>query len=117
MFKKLIVIVIIIVAGVILIGLSRQIYDALWVDKRFDTVLEDVTNLEKENRELKKELTKAESLDSIEQLARDDLNMALDNETIVVIPENTIERVVNPPPVFLPEKPSNWEAWFRLFLH
>lgn len=117
MFKKFIVIVIIIVAAIILIGLTRQIIDALAVDKRFDRVLEDVTTLERENRQLKKELAEAESLDSIEELARDDLNMALPNETIVVIPEYTIERVVNPPPVFLPEKPSNWEAWMRLFFH
>lgn len=117
MFKKLIVIVFIIVALIILVGLSRQIYDALGVDKRFDIVLEDVTKLEKENRELKKQLAQAESLDSIEQLARDDLNMALPNETIVVIPENTIDKVVNPPPSFLPGPVPNWEAWMRLLIH
>lgn len=116
MFKKLLVIVIIIVALIIIIGLSRQIYAALGIDKRFDQVLEDVTKLERENRELNRQLAEAESLDSIEEIARDDLNMSLPNETIVIVPENAIDRVVNPPPPYVPPKPPNWEGWFRLFL-
>ncbi len=117
MFKKIIVIVIIIVAIIILVGLTRQIYAALGSDKRLDQVLEDVGKLERQNRELKKELAQAESLDSIEQIARDDLNMSLPNETVVIVPESLIDRVVNPPPEYVPPKPANWEGWARLFLH
>ena len=117
MFKKFLVIVIIIVAVIILIGLVRQIYTALGSDNRFNQVLEDVNKLERENRELKKNLAQAESLNSIEEIARDDLNMSLPNETVVVVPEDLINRVVNPPPQYIPEKPKNWEGWLRLFLH
>jgi len=117
MFKKILVIVIIIVATIILIGVSRQIYTALGSDKRFNQVLDDVGKLEHENKELKKQLAQAESLDSIEEIARDDLNMSLPNETVVVVPDSLIDRVVNPPPEVVLQKPANWEGWFRLFLH
>lgn len=116
MFKKLLVIVIIIVALIILISLMRQIYTALGADKRFNQVLEDVGKLERDNRELKKELAQAETLNSIEEIARDNLNMSLPNETIVIVPEDLIDRVVNPPPEYVPPKPANWEGWFRLLI-
>src|SRR5688500_18376363 len=116
MFKKFLVIVIIIVAIIILIGLTRQIYSALGSDNRFNQVLNDVNKLERENKDLKRQLAQAESLDSIEEIARDDLNMSLPNETVVVVPENLIDRVVNPPPIYTAPKPSNLEGWLRLFL-
>ncbi len=116
MFKKFLVIVIIIVAIIILVGLMRQIYTALGADGRFNQVLEDVNKLERENKDLRKQLAQAESLDSIEEIARDDLNMSLPNETVVVVPENLIDRVVNPPPQYIPPKPSNLEGWLRLFM-
>lgn len=116
MFKKILVIVIIIVAIVILVGLSRQIYTALGSDKRFNQVLDDVSKLERENRDLKRQLAQVESLDSVEEIARDDLNMSLPNETVVIVPEDLIERVINPPPEYTPPKPQNWEGWLRLFL-
>lgn len=117
MFKKILVIVIIIVATIILIGLVRQIYSALGSDKRLDQALVDVDKLDRENKELKKELAQAESLDSIEEIARDDLNMSLPNETVVIVPDDLIDRVVNPPPEYTPPKPANWEGWLNLFAH
>ena len=117
MFKKFLVIVIIIVALIILVGLVRQIYTALGSDKRFNQVLDDVGKLERENKDLKKQLAQAQSMDSVEQIARDDLNMSLPNETIVVVPQDLIDRVVNPPPEYVPPKPANWEGWLRLFIH
>jgi cell division protein FtsL len=117
MFKKILVIVIIIVAIFILVSLTRQIYSALGSDKRFNQVLDDVSKLERENRELKKQLAQAESLDSVEEIARDDLNMSLPNETVVIVPEDLIDRVVNPPPEYVEPKPQNWEGWLRLFIH
>jgi cell division protein FtsL len=117
MFKKFLVIVIIIVAIIILVGLVRQIYTALGADERFNEVFQDVSKLERENKDLKKQLAQAQSLDSVEQIARDDLNLSLPNETVVVVPEDLIDKVVNPPPPYTPPKPANWEGWLRLFIH
>jgi cell division protein FtsL len=117
MLKKLLVIVIIIVALVILVGLMRQIYTALGSDKRFNQVLEDVNKLEKENKDLKKQLAQAESLDSVEEIARDDLNMSLPNETIVVVPEELINKVLTPPEKPIEVKEPNWQGWVNLFIH
>ena len=117
MFKKILVIVIIIVAIVILVGLVRQIYTVLGSDKRFNQVLDDVGKLERENKELKRQVAEAESLDSVEGIARDDLNMSLPNETVVIVPEDLIDKVINPPPEYVEPKPQNWEGWLKLFLH
>jgi cell division protein FtsB len=117
MYKKLSVIVIIIVAIVILIGLVKQISFALGSDKRLNQLLEDVGSLERDNKQLKKELAQAESYDSVEEIARNDLNMSLPNETVVIIPQEMVDKVltpdVKPPEIKIP----NWQGWLRLFLH
>lgn len=115
MFKKILVIVIIIVAVIILIGLFRQIYAALGTDKRLEELLESVGSLERENKQFKKDLAQAESYDSVEEVARNDLSLAMPNETVIVVPENLIEKAMMPE-----EKPveiavPNWQGWLKLF--
>ena len=117
MYKKLLVIVIIIVAIIFLIGLIRQINAALGSDKRLDQLLEDVAKLEKENKEFKKELASAETYDSVEEIARDDLNMSFPDETIVIVPKELIEKVLTPPSKPIEVKMTNWEGWMKLFIH
>jgi hypothetical protein len=79
--------------------------------------LEDVGSLERDNKQLKKELAQAESYDSVEEIARNDLNMSLPNETVVIIPQEMVDKVltpdVKPPEIKIP----NWQGWLRLFLH
>lgn len=117
MLKKLLVIVIVIVAIIILIGLIRQIYDALGSDKRLEQMLEDVGNLERENKGLKKELAISETYDSVEEIARNNLNMSFPDETIVIIPEELIQKVLKPEEKPIEIKTPNWERWLRLFIH
>lgn len=117
MFKKLLVIVIIIVATFILIGLGRQIITALGADKRLDQLLEDVGRAQKENQELKKALVEAQSLDSVEEIARNDLNMSLPDETVVIIPEELIQKILTPVKKTEEVKIPNWQGWLRLFVH
>lgn len=117
MYKKLLVIVIIIVAVIILISLVRQISFALNTDKRLDRLLEDVGSLEKENKQLKKELASAGSYDSVEEIARNDLNMSMPDETIVVIPEEMIKRILTPEKKIEEIKAPNWQGWLKLFIH
>jgi cell division protein FtsB len=115
MFKKISVIVIIIVAIGILIGLVKQISSALGSDKRLNLLLEDVGMLERENKQLKKELSQAESYDSVEEIARNDLNMSLPNETVVIIPRDMIEKVLTPEVEPVEVKTPNWQGWLKLF--
>lgn len=117
MLKKITVIVIIIMALIIIIGLIKQIITALGSDKRFEQSLEEVNKLERENKQLKKELTFSDSLESVEEIARDNLNMALENETIVIIPKDLIDKILTP--IKKPEefKIPYWQGWLRLFIH
>lgn len=117
MAKKLLVIVIVIMAIIILMGLIRQINFALGSDARLNKLLEDVGSLEKENKELKKELASAETYDSVEEVARNDLNMSFPDETVVIIPEELIQKVLKPEEKPVEIKISNWEGWLKLLLH
>lgn len=117
MFKKLIVIVIVIVAIIILIGLVRQINFALGSDARLNKLLEDVGSLERENKELKRELAGAESFESVEEVARNDLNLAFPGETVVIVPEGLIQKVLMPEEKPIEIKIPNWEGWLKLFVH
>lgn len=118
MTKLLPIIVIVIVAIGILSGLSKQIMSALEASNRLDQETDTVTKLANENKRLKQELAKAESPDTLEKTARDELNMGKPGETIVVIPREVVDQVIKseqPPPP--PPKVPNWEGWLRLFVH
>jgi len=117
MFKKFLVIVIVIVAIIILIGLGRQINFALGSDKRLNVLLEDVGNLERENKELKKELASAQTYNSVEEVARNELNMSFPDETVVIVPEDLIQKVLMPVEKPIEIKSPNWEGWLKLFVH
>ena len=117
MLKKILVIVIVIVAIIILIGLARQITSALNIDQRLNQLLEDVGTLERENRELKRELAEAETYESVEQVARNDLNMSFPDETVVIVPESMIHDVLTPEEKPIEIKRPNWEGWLKLFTH
>ncbi len=116
MLKKILVIVIVIVAIIILIGLMRQIASALSTDKRLNTLLEDVGKVEKENKDLKKELASAETYEAVEEVARNDLNMSFPDETVVIVPESLIHEVLTPVEKPIEIKPPNWEGWLKLFI-
>lgn len=117
MLKKLLVIVIVIVAIIILIGLVRQINAALGSDKRLEQILDNVSKLEKENKDLKKQLVEAETYDSVEEVARNDLNMSFPDETVVIVPEELIQKILRPQEKPIEIKVPNWEGWLRLFIH
>lgn len=117
MYKYLTTIVLIIVASFILLGLGRQIADAVQAGKRLDTKADEVNKLQQQNQELKKKLTQVSSSDYVEQIAREKLNMAKPGETVVVVPDNAISHILasqNPP---TEAKLANWQGWVKLFIH
>ena len=117
MNKIISIIVIVIVAVSILIGLSKQIVTALESGKRLDQEASKVAKLSEINNSLKKELAQAQSPDTIEKTARDELNLAKPGETIVVIPSELINKVLDEQkPIIVPKVP-NWQGWLNLFLH
>ncbi len=114
--KRIAFIITIIIGVSIVFALTKQIISALESGKRLDQAVDKVTQLQSENRKLKQNLEKAEDIDTIEETLRDDLNMGLPNETIVVVPEELIQRTLEsqkpPPEVKIP----NWQGWLKLFI-
>jgi|SRR3989344_358844 len=114
--KRIAFVITIIVGILIVFALTKQIISALESGKRLDQSADKVTNLQAENRKLKQSLEKAEEIGTIEEILRDDLNMGLPNETIVVVPEELIKKTLEgekpPPEVKIP----NWQRWLKLFI-
>jgi cell division protein FtsL len=117
MNKAITIIVIVIVAVSILTGLSKQIVNALNASQRLDEETNKVTKLTQKNNQLKKELALSQSPDAIEKVARDELNMGKPGETVVVIPEELISKVIEEGKPKIEPKLPNWQGWLRLFIH
>jgi cell division protein FtsB len=117
MNKTITIIVIVIVAIGMLTGLSKQIVNALNASQRLDDETNKVTSLTQKNNQLKKELALSQSQDEVEKIARDKLNMGKPGETVVVIPEELITKVIEEnKPKIEPQLP-NWQGWIKLFIH
>ncbi len=106
-----------IILTIILISLIRQISDALESGNRLDLAVTEVGNLQSENKKLKIMLETAKSYDSIEELLRNKLNMKKPGETIVIIPKEKIQNLLdaqNKKEEVI--KIPNWQSWLRLFI-
>ena len=117
MFKKVAGTITIIIVVLLIINLARQISQALNASTRLDTDISQVNRLQEENRSLKQKLVRVESYNYLEQIARNELDLAKSNETIYIIPESEIDKVLNankpPVPLSLP----NWQLWLKLIFH
>ncbi|MFH0937492.1 MAG: septum formation initiator family protein [Candidatus Daviesbacteria bacterium] len=115
MIKKLIFIAIIIVLIIIFYSLGRQIYDSLQISKRVEQETEELVNLQQKNLELKKKLAEVQTFQFIEQQARDKLNLAREGETVVIIPQKSLEKILGAQKEKIIEVLPNWMGWIKLF--
>jgi cell division protein FtsB len=117
MNKTISIIVIVIVAVSILTGLSKQIINALNSSQRLEDEANRVTKLTQRNNQLKKELALSQSPDAIEKIARDELNLGKPGETVIVIPDELITKVIEDSKPKIEPKLPRWQGWLKLFLH
>lgn len=117
MNKTISIIVIVIVAVSILTGLSKQIVNALNSSQRLEDEANRVTKLTQRNNQLKKELALSQSPDAIEKIARDELNLGKPGETVVVIPDELITKVIEDSKPKIEPKLPPWQGWLKLFIH
>ncbi len=109
--------IIVMVVGLILLGLGKQIGTALQAGKRLDTAAQQVDLLQQQNRQLKQKLAEVQKYNFIEQIARNKLNMGKPGETVVVIPEKAINQVLGAQKTLPEIKLPNWQGWLKLFIH
>lgn len=114
MIKKLAFLALIIIAGLVLLGFARQIYETLKVSQRLDDEVSELVKLQQKNTGLKKKLGEMDSIGFIESQARNKLNMARPNETVVIIPEETLNNILGVQKS-VEIKLSNWQGWLKLF--
>lgn len=98
-------------------NLSQQIYQSLRAGSRMDREAEELSGLQKKNAELKQRLFEVETLQFIEKEARDKLNLSRPNETVVVIPEDEINKVLESWQEKKIVEVPNWQGWLKLFWH
>lgn len=115
MLKKLLIIVALLVMAIILYGLGKQIVDSLQSGERVGAEERKLAELQQKNAALKQRLAEVNSLPFLEAQARDKFNLARPNETVVVIPEAEIDKILQASKP--PEQPkiSNWQGWLNLF--
>ncbi|MBI2022378.1 septum formation initiator family protein [Candidatus Daviesbacteria bacterium] len=117
MLRKITVILGILILSLVLIGLIRQIGEALNSSRRFDSAIEELSKLQKENKRLQKRLTEVKTEKYIEEIARNKLNMTKPDETIVIVPNAAISKVLAENTVPIEPKLSSWQGWLKLFVH
>lgn len=117
MLKKTFIIVGIFLIMSILYGLGNQIMAAINSGDRLETSAVELDHLQQENRLLTKQLQQVETIDFIEEQMRNKLNLAKPDETVVIIPEATIEKVLQQQQPKQPEITiPYWQGWLNLFI-
>lgn len=116
MSKTVVILIIFFIIGALLLGLIKQITTALHSGERLNHQAEEVNKLQEENNKLKKRLERAKSYQSWEEIARDKLNLSKPGETVVVLPDDYIDRTIQlyeyrPIEIEIP----NWQGWLNLF--
>ena len=117
MVKKISATIIIILGILIIFNLGKQIFNALNAGNRLQDDALALAALQGRNNQLKQQLYYAQSYSYVEKTARNELNMAKPGETVVIIPQQVVEQVINagkkPQPIIIP----NWKLWLNLILH
>ncbi len=112
---RVIRIIIIVVSAVLVVTLSRSIWD-LW--RRRDILGERqavLRRVEVQRDRLQKELEYAQSGEFIEQEARNRLGLGKEGETIVILPKSQIPSSNDQTKEEKEENVPNWKRWWRLF--
>ncbi|HSX48782.1 MAG TPA: septum formation initiator family protein [Candidatus Saccharimonadales bacterium] len=116
--RRILKFTVILIAIILAFSLLRSMSHISSSAQKIEDEKNKVADLEKESEKLKKQLQSVESVQFIEQEARDKLGLAKKGETVVVLPdEETLKSLV---PKEETEKevlpPDNWKLWLNMFL-
>lgn len=105
----------IIIFGVgLIIKLSLDIKRFIKAGDQVKQAEQKVQQLEEEQKRLKEKQEYYQSDEFVEEEARNKLNMAKPDESIVILPPNLSEVLGRQPKPATPEMP-NWKKWWKLF--
>ncbi|MBI4037187.1 septum formation initiator family protein [Candidatus Daviesbacteria bacterium] len=113
--KKLIVILAIVLLLGLFYSFGKQIYSSLQTGSKLDKEVSDLAKLQKKNAELKKRLSEVQGVQFIESQARDKLGLSRARETVVIIPQEEIDKILQQSQIAKALVLPNWQAWLKLF--
>lgn len=115
MFQDVVRLIVIAVSAVLVVNLSRSIWD-LWRRRDILTEREAVLGrLEEENKRFQGELEYAQSPEFIEQEARNRLGLGREGEAVVLMPNDKFQMTNGKAEEKAIENLPNWKKWWRLF--
>ena len=111
MKRRLIIFCISIFSLATIVNLSRSVWN-VWQKGSIVSEREAVlSQLKKENTELKQKLAEVNTLEFVEKQARDKLNLQKEGEIVVVLPKEEVAGIST----HAEEDPANWQKWWKLF--
>ena len=116
MIKKIGFAVVMSLSILFIFNLVGQTNTALQAGSRLDSAADELARLQDQNRQLRQKLAQTQTLDFIEEQARNKLNLVKPNETIVIIPPELITTQLEQNKPVVTPKLANWQGWLKLFL-
>lgn len=113
--KTIAICIILIIGGFILYTLVKQIFLAIDSGDRVSRMVTEVAELQQKNQELHEKIQDTEKYGFIEKIARNNLNYAKSGETVVIISDGAIDKVLGAQKQIEAVKVPNWQGWLNLF--
>lgn len=111
--------IVFIISFIVILGLfwalGSQIYGSLRSGDRLNQKTEVLVSLQKKNMELKNRLNEVQSIGFIEEEARNKLGLAREGETVFIIPQKFLDKVLKQDVKAIEPQIPNWQGWLKLF--
>lgn len=113
--NNLITIIFLVIGVVIIINLTGRIWQLWHQDNPLKEAEKRLEKLKEENAELKQKKAYMNSEKFIEEQARDKLNLAKENEAIVILPEEILKLKTEENQEKEEKELANWQKWLEVF--
>lgn len=117
MLKKISSFVIITIVSIAIFNLGKQIFEAFNASNRVTQEASSLSDLQKQNQNLKERLRQVSQYDFIESVARDKLGMSKPGDTVVIIPKSSIDNILGAQKKVEEIQLPNWQGWLKLIFH
>lgn len=115
MFRKIVLLLGLLILLIVIYNLMSQILQTLKSGGRVTQATEKLHQLEQKNLQLKKRLAEVQTTDFVEQQARDKLGLVKEGETLIIIPDEKIDLILEASKSAEIVRLPNPLGWWRVF--
>ncbi|OGD73878.1 hypothetical protein A3A84_00495 [Candidatus Collierbacteria bacterium RIFCSPLOWO2_01_FULL_50_23] len=94
--------------------LSKGIWELRTANLRIDEARQILAREQAKAEQLKRKWTEVQTADYLEKVARNDLNMQKEGETVVVLSKETFAAATSSDGIKQEKELKNWEKWWNL---